>query len=75
MLDVNDEEFEEHSPIETTLGKPRAQSGRAVEVDLRSSALTDIGVLEPVLRRARHRRSSNGVLEFNVRSAATTDAH
>ncbi|MDK2971314.1 MAG: hypothetical protein PWP23_1069 [Candidatus Sumerlaeota bacterium] len=65
ILDLEGEEFVEHSPLETTVGEEQpGQDGEAVEVDLRST-LTDIGVLNlDVVEReggAVHR------LEFNVR--------
>jgi len=71
LCDVNDEEFEEHHPIETTLDAKGAES-RAVEVDLRS-ALTEIGTLE--LSCVERGTANAWQLEFNVRSAASAEAH
>lgn len=66
VLDHDAEHFEEHRPLETTVGTPvDGPEGEAVEVDLRAH-LTEIGVLDlGVVERAgkvEHR------LEFNVRA-------
>ncbi len=65
LLDVDDD-FEEHAPIETTLGEPNGdeQEGRPIEVDLRAH-LTDIGVLH--LSCVDRHHGDAYTLEFNVR--------
>ncbi len=75
LLDVNGEEFVEHSPVETTLGPAaspgaKGEGGRPVEVDLRSH-LTDIGTLELFCV---ERGSENAwKLEFSVRAENAAD--
>lgn len=65
LLDVKGDDFEEHRPVETTLGAAAgATEGQAVEVDLRSH-LTDIGVLE--LSCVERSSGKTWKLEFNVR--------
>ncbi len=66
VCDLDDEHFEEHSPLETTVGESSGGEGDAVEVDLRSH-LTEIGVLDlSVVERA---GDATHRLEFNVRHA------
>jgi hypothetical protein len=67
ILDMGSGEFEEHSPLETTVGEAApGQQGEAVEVDLRAH-LTEIGVLE--LFCVRRGADATYRLEFNVRHA------
>lgn len=72
VLDLNDEEFAEHSPLEATIGAPAADSdeGEAVDVDL-ESVLTDIGVLQ--LNVVERDNSERHRLEFNVRHGDDED--
>ncbi len=66
VSDLDDERFEEHGSLETTVGESGEGEGDAVEVDLRSH-LTEIGVLDlNVVERAGHVTHR---LEFNVRHA------
>ena len=72
--DVDEEEFVEHSPVETTLrdeaiGEQEAE-GRAVEVDLRSQ-LTEIGTLD--LCCVERGTDKGWQLEFNVRNTETEE--
>ncbi|MBI5154552.1 Hsp70 family protein [Candidatus Poribacteria bacterium] len=65
ITDFNTDEFQEHSPLETTVGDARSgQEGEAVEVDLRSH-LTEIGVLE--IHCVHRGAKDTWKLEFNVR--------
>lgn len=68
LFDVEGDDFEEHNPIETTLGAGESGEGEAVEVDLRAH-LTDIGVLK--LACVDRHKGAEYELEFNVRE---TDA-
>jgi hypothetical protein len=63
IFDVAGDDFEEHSPIETTLPSSTAE-GEAVEVDLEAH-LTDIGVLN--LSCVNRQSGQSYLLEFNVR--------
>lgn len=74
LLDVDDEQFVEHNPIETVLGPgnevkggdgKKGSEGRPVEVDLRSH-LTEIGTLEIACVERGKQNTWN--LEFNVRA-------
>lgn len=65
IADLDDEQFEEHSPLETTVGeRSNDKEGEAVEVNLRSH-LTEIGVLE--LQVVEREGGETHKLEFNVR--------
>jgi len=66
VFDVEDDSFEELSPIETTLPSVGGGEGEAVEVDLRAH-LTDIGVLN--LSCVDRRTGKEFLLEFNVRQS------
>lgn len=63
ILQVDEDELSEHSPVETTLGD---RQGEIAEVDLRST-FTDIGVLQ--LACVNRKNRENYQLEFNVRQA------
>ncbi len=63
LLDISEEEFVEHNPIETILGN-EGDEGRPVEVDLRAH-LTDIGVMN--LGCVDRKSGDEYRLEFNVR--------
>ncbi len=61
LMDVEDDEFEHHTPVETTLG---GTAGQVAEIDLRSH-FTDIGVLE--LHCVNRKTQESYKLELNVR--------
>jgi Ethanolamine utilization protein EutJ (predicted chaperonin) len=65
VLDLDPDAFDEHSPLETTIGTPTpGAEGEALEVDLQSH-LTEIGVLHLHVVERTGREEHR--LEFNVR--------